>query len=52
MKRSPDQARARRLADAVPRAPSRNLKRLAAHACCEALLRVTRNKGRYLRLVA
>jgi len=48
---TPEQQRARQMADLVPKAPSRNLKRLAAHACCQALLNVTRNKGRQLRLV-
>jgi hypothetical protein len=46
-----EQDRARRFAEAVPKAPTRNLKRLAAHACCQALLQVTKNKGRQLRLV-
>ena len=53
MRRTADHLRARRFADLVPKAPSKNLKRLAAHACCEALLNVTRdkNKRRQLRLV-
>lgn len=51
MKRSPEQLRARRLAEAIPRAPTQNLKRIAAHACCQALLQALRRQGRQLRLV-